>query len=44
VVVGHAARYPQEHKVFSFTSVTVYEMPECLFDRFIGAFIAAAGE
>jgi predicted nucleic acid-binding protein len=25
-VVGHAARYAQEHKVFSFTSVTVYEI------------------
>lgn len=26
VVVGHAARYAQEHRVFSFTSVTVYEI------------------
>ena len=26
VVVGHAARYAQEHKVFSFTSVTVFEI------------------
>lgn len=26
VVIGHAARYAQERRVFSFTSVTVYEI------------------
>jgi hypothetical protein len=26
VVIGHAARYAHEHRVFSFTSVTVYEI------------------
>ena len=26
VVIGHAAQYPHEHRVFSFTSVTVYEI------------------
>src|ERR1019366_2098245 len=26
VVVGHAARYAREHGVFSFTTVTVYEI------------------
>jgi predicted nucleic acid-binding protein len=26
VVIGHAAQYAHEHRVFSFTSVTVYEI------------------
>ena len=26
VVIGHAAQYAHEHGVFSFTSVTVYEI------------------
>jgi tRNA(fMet)-specific endonuclease VapC len=26
VVIGHAARYAHEHRVFSFTSITVYEI------------------